>query len=141
MDISFYKSPVGFLKIVCEGGKLVSLQLVSKTEKTSDETVLIKLVKHQLEEYFSGERKTFDIEISLANAIEFHNNRELSSTGYKPVDIRDTKDKDIINKVVLNIIKSMQRKLDKFKYCIEKTLLLITKEIELKGSRYILKKK
>lgn len=86
-------------------------------------------------------KSKFDLEISIIDAIEYHNNRELSSTGFKPVEIRNTEDKDLINQLVLNIIKSMKRKIDKFKECVPNTLLLICEDVELHGNRYLLKKK
>ena len=33
----------------------------------------------------------------------------------------------------------MQRKIDKFKQCVPNTLLLVCKDIELRGNRYILR--
>ena len=63
----------------------------------------------------------------------------MSSTGYRPVELRNITDKKIINEVVEIIAKSMKRKIDKFQYCIPNTLLLITNDIILKGKRYILK--
>lgn len=76
----------------------------------------------------------------MVNAIIFQNNRELNSTGYKPVYLRNTTDLNNINEVILNIIKSMKRKVDKFSYCVENILLLVIDDIILKGNRYILKK-
>ena len=101
---------------------------------------LHKEIKKYLLDELDKHKKNFDLEISLVNAIIFHNNRELNSTGYKPVDLRNITDQNIINEVILNIIKSMKRKVDKFSYCVENTLLLVTDDIILKGNRYILKK-
>ena len=53
----------------------------------------------------------FDLEISIEDAIDFHNNRVLKSTGYKPVDLRDNNDEMVIKEVVENVIKSMKRKI------------------------------
>lgn len=64
MEKTYYKSPIGFLEIICENNELISLQLVKSTEKQSSETDFTKQIKLQLEEYFSGKRQKFDIKIS-----------------------------------------------------------------------------
>ena len=50
MEKSYYKSPIGILKISCENNKLVSLKLVACCEKTNAETDFIKDIKIQLDE-------------------------------------------------------------------------------------------
>ena len=102
---------------------------------------LHKEIKKYLLDELDKAGKNFDIDISVENAIEYHNTRVLKSTGHKPIDIRNTTDVNIINEVVLNLVKSMKRKIDKFKYCVKNTLLLVSNEICLKGNRYILIKK
>lgn len=102
---------------------------------------LHKEIKKFLLDALYKQKDNFDIEISIADSIEFHNNRELPSTGFKPVDIRHKTDIDIINKVVLNIIRSMQRKINKFNPCAENTLILACRDIEAHGNRFILKNK
>lgn len=64
MEKSYYKSPIGVLEIICEKDALISLKLVKKVDKSDNETVLIKEVRTQLNEYFSGKRKIFDIKIN-----------------------------------------------------------------------------
>ena len=64
MEKSYYKSPIGILEIICENDALISLKLVKNTDKSSNETILIKEIRRQLSEYFSGERKVFDIKIN-----------------------------------------------------------------------------
>ena len=64
MEKSYYKSPISILEIICENNKLVSLKLVDCCEKTTVETNFIKDIKNQLDEYFSGKRKVFDIKIN-----------------------------------------------------------------------------
>ena len=61
MDISYYKSPIGILKISCNNKELISLKLVEKVELPTSTSDFIKDIKIQLDEYFSGLRKTFDI--------------------------------------------------------------------------------
>ena len=63
METSYYKSPIGHLEIICEESELVSLKLVDEVEMPCSESFFIKNVKSQLDEYFSGQRKIFDIKI------------------------------------------------------------------------------
>ena len=64
MKKSYYKSPIGILEIICENDALISLKLVKNAHKSSNETILIKEIRRQLFEYFSGKRKIFDIKIN-----------------------------------------------------------------------------
>ena len=64
MEKSYYESPIGILEIICENNKLVSLKLVDCCEKSNIETAFIKDIKNQINEYFSGKRKVFDIKIN-----------------------------------------------------------------------------
>lgn len=64
MEKSYYKSPIGILEIICENNKLVSLKLVDYCEKSNVETDFIKDIKNQLDEYFLGKRKKFNIKIN-----------------------------------------------------------------------------
>ena len=64
MEKSYYKSPIGNLEIICENNALISLRLVKNADKSDNETILIKEIRRQLSEYFSGERKVFDIKIN-----------------------------------------------------------------------------
>ena len=58
-------------------------------------------------------KNNFDIDIAIINAVEYHNNRVLNSTGFKPKEIRHFEDELVINQVINNIVKSMKRKVDK----------------------------
>ena len=64
MKKSYYKSPIGTLEIISENNKLVSLKLVDCCKKSNIETDFVKDIKSQLDEYFSGKRTTFNIEIN-----------------------------------------------------------------------------
>jgi len=64
MEKSYYKSQIGILEIICENNTLISLKISDKFEKAEKETDFIKDVKIQLDEYFSGSRKFFDIKIN-----------------------------------------------------------------------------
>ena len=60
----YYKSPIGILEIICSDEALISLKLVQNKEKSDKETALADKIRTQLDEYFAGKRKTFDIELS-----------------------------------------------------------------------------
>lgn len=64
MEKSYYKSLIGILEIICENDALISLKLVDEIKNDTVETDFIKNVKLQLDEYFSGKRKIFDIEVN-----------------------------------------------------------------------------
>ena len=64
MEKSYYKSPIGILEIICKNNELVSLKLVDYYEKSDVETDFIKDIKNQLDEYFSGKRRVFNIKIN-----------------------------------------------------------------------------
>ena len=55
----------------------------------------------------------FDIDQALLEANEYHNNHIHKSTKYKPVDIRDTADKQIIEIVNNNIKNYYNKKIEK----------------------------
>ena len=63
MEKSYYKSPIGILEIICEKDTLISLKLVEHTDNSDSETALIKEIKTQLDEYFSGKRKIFNVKL------------------------------------------------------------------------------
>ena len=63
MEKSYYKSPIGVLEIICEKDALISLKLVENVDKSDSETALINEIKTQLNEYFWGKRKNFDVKL------------------------------------------------------------------------------
>ena len=63
MEKSYFKSLIGIIEIICENNMLVSLKLTDKIEKRNKETDFTKDIKIQLNEYFSGKRRFFDIKI------------------------------------------------------------------------------
>ena len=85
-------------------------------------------------------KESFDLEIALEEAIDFHNNRIIKSTGYKPIDLRHNEEKNIIDTVNKNIINSMKRKLTNKHKIPKNTLLLICTDIDLLNNVYVLKK-
>ena len=64
MEKSYYKSPIEILEIVCEDNKLITLKISKDKQSENNDSDLIKNIKSQLDEYFSGKRKNFDIRIN-----------------------------------------------------------------------------
>lgn len=59
---AFLESPAGLIEIEENGGAISALRFVSHIPKGSNEpTGVLKEAVKQLEEYFSGERKNFDL--------------------------------------------------------------------------------
>lgn len=67
--ISFYDSPIGLIKIVANEEAIVALDFVYKRSKESENDV-IRQCKIQLDEYFKGIRKEFDVNIEI-NGTDF----------------------------------------------------------------------
>lgn len=67
--ISFYDSPIGLIKIVANNEAIVALDFVYKRSKENENDV-IRQCKIQLDEYFKGIRKEFDVNIEV-NGTEF----------------------------------------------------------------------
>lgn len=66
MHTYFYRSPVGYLKLITEEDYLKQICFVKRAGKnTAELSPLMKKVIKQLDEYFSGERKAFDLPLSL----------------------------------------------------------------------------
>jgi len=64
MNKFWYKSPFGILEIIYKNNSVISLKLVKNFEKTINKNDFSKNIKSQLDEYFKGERKVFDIKIN-----------------------------------------------------------------------------
>jgi len=60
MRTAFYNSPLGYLQIKVDEGFLTRLVFVDQAS-TDDEDDLISTCRQQLDEYFSGSRKVFDL--------------------------------------------------------------------------------
>lgn len=69
-----YDSPFGKMRVVASHKGLVSIDFDSDEalEMPTEETAIHKTVNSQLEEYFSGERKKFDVKLDL-NGTNFQN--------------------------------------------------------------------
>ena len=62
MPIVYYKSPIGFIRITEDDGFISSIYMLDdEFEIKPPETPLLKLAMQQLDEYFAGERKVFDL--------------------------------------------------------------------------------
>ena len=63
----YYKTCIGEICISEENGKIVELNIFSGTrlKENIQETDLIKKTKTQLDEYFSGTRRNFDLPINI----------------------------------------------------------------------------
>ena len=58
---TYYSSPVGVLKIQCSKEQVVLIHFVEEIGLEDDQTQLLKKTTVQLDEYFSGRRKDFDL--------------------------------------------------------------------------------
>ncbi len=60
-EIFYYNSPIGILKIIIENDYLVFLDIDNASKETYPQSELAKNIRQQLNEYFSGKRKNFNI--------------------------------------------------------------------------------
>ena len=60
---SYYQSPVGKLKISCTNGHVQGVLFVEENEEQDGQAdhPLLQITSQQLDEYFSGSRKSFDL--------------------------------------------------------------------------------
>ncbi|WP_276936628.1 methylated-DNA--[protein]-cysteine S-methyltransferase [Dielma fastidiosa] len=65
MQIDYFKSAIGLLRIGVIEGELVSLVFVNEKCESAEETPCSKLVKKQLKEYFKGKRLQFVVPMSV----------------------------------------------------------------------------
>ena len=65
------KLPIGYFEIVEEGEKLIRCSYSNKRKETVLSSILLKRVKSELDEYFLGERKVFDIPLGATAGTEF----------------------------------------------------------------------
>jgi methylated-DNA-[protein]-cysteine S-methyltransferase len=62
MPIAYFKTPIGFARITEEDGFITSIYMLDdEFEVHPPDTPLLQKAIHQLEEYFKGERKVFDL--------------------------------------------------------------------------------
>ncbi len=63
-EVGYYRSPIGPLRIVVMGVNLIGIDFVEKI-KESDSSAMLDDVLRQLNEYFLGVRKVFDVNLDL----------------------------------------------------------------------------
>ena len=62
MPLAYFNTPIGFVRITEEDGFITSIYLLDgEFEDLPPETDLLKAAIGQLDQYFKGERKTFDL--------------------------------------------------------------------------------
>lgn len=59
-----YKFPVGFLELACRDGKLTRIERTDEPLREAADALLQK-TKTELDEYFAGKRKTFDVPLQM----------------------------------------------------------------------------
>lgn len=70
MKYGYYESPIGKIKIEAEEESIVGI-CFSKECSEGDESEIVIQCKKQLEEYFEGKRKNFDLNIKFTKGTEF----------------------------------------------------------------------
>lgn len=67
MDLLFYDAPVGRIALMGEGDALIALSLPNQPVPlmVERETAVLKEAKHQLDAYFNGTLREFDIPLKL----------------------------------------------------------------------------
>lgn len=61
----YYESPIGILKVESSECALLGVNFVDKVEEPVDENEFLLRIINQLEEYFKGKRRSFDVEIEF----------------------------------------------------------------------------
>lgn len=62
---NYYDSPVGILEICTTENELISVLYVEEAKESSERPEILQEVIKQLDEYFNGDRKNFDIKFKL----------------------------------------------------------------------------
>lgn len=65
MVTCYYQTKIGRIKIAQEGDAIVEINVTDSEKESEKETPLIKKTIKEIEEYFEGKRKFFDIPISI----------------------------------------------------------------------------
>lgn len=66
----YYKSPIGSIKISYTGNGISSLVFIDKEVKSSYDDLFLQSCFFQLDEYFSGKRKVFELRLDI-NGTDF----------------------------------------------------------------------
>lgn len=68
---AYYKSPIGMIEIVSDQDSILELSFVEEAERVKDEVpAILKSALRQIDEYFQGKRKEFDLKLNI-NGTEF----------------------------------------------------------------------
>ncbi len=70
MNVFYYKSPIGMLEIRIKDNFITYLDIALKVGQSSQSNSYFEKVKNQLDEYFLGKRKVFNLDI-LPNGTDF----------------------------------------------------------------------
>lgn len=65
MDIFYYKSPIGILKISIENNFIISINIVNEYRENIYKNTYFNEIERQLDEYFLGRRKEFNLNILM----------------------------------------------------------------------------
>ncbi|MBB6217884.1 methylated-DNA-[protein]-cysteine S-methyltransferase [Anaerosolibacter carboniphilus] len=65
----YYHSPIGIVEIICSEDALLSAMFVDEEKATNETNFILEETVMQLDEYFKGIRKTFDLKISLEGTV------------------------------------------------------------------------
>lgn len=65
MDIFYYKSPIGILKISIENNFIISINIVNEYKENIYKNTYFNEIERQLDEYFLGKRKEFNLNILM----------------------------------------------------------------------------
>lgn len=65
MDIFYYKSPIGILKISIENNFIISINIVNEYKENIYKNTYFNEIERQLDEYFLGRRKEFNLNILM----------------------------------------------------------------------------
>jgi len=69
MPITYYSSPVGMIRITEDDAHITSVHFMDEAiEPDEPSTPLLKMAAKQMDEYFAGERKEFDLPIRQAGS-------------------------------------------------------------------------
>ncbi len=70
MNYGYYESPIGKIKIEADGESIVGICFCDESSDRNENRAIIDC-KKQLEEYFNGKRKSFDLNIKFKKGTDF----------------------------------------------------------------------
>lgn len=71
--IGYYKSPIGVLEVICDKEYVLACNFVHKEGEVGQVNLILENAITQLDEYFNGKRKEFDLKVTL-HGTEFQKN-------------------------------------------------------------------